>query len=482
MGFLPKKSCLISHFRSAGKGSETSWPGHFTTPLENEVLSPCFVLLETLPSPPNFPQTSDTPNTSAVWLVSDCPGQASVANSLHLHLHAPFRTLFICFCLCLCTLLLDVLTSSEAARWGDAPARGWARFKAPGKVRGNLWSYRCAWLLLPGSNTGLTPGLLCPTRGHPRLPIFTGSCPVLQSQLAHHQWSPPPLDSCPSYGREPGPDFRPVSSDAPPCLPAHDALFTLLSLRVAHPRPEMSLRFPSEGVSQSLFEFPVGICTHFFAVRRENSRPRLNGPLGTEREVRPSLGRPLVPRQMKSWARGPLFSVGKAVTVSILISARIASLTLIVKGVTSRLKLQTLDTAFFFFSLESIIVCLPSNYCCGGKPSLTAGGSGNAQPPWKTVRRPLKKLTAELPYDPAMLLLGVHTPQTENIYSQRDMYALPVHCSVIRGGRDVETAEVAFGEWIQKTWASTQGKATQPREEVPHCRLRQHSWALRISR
>ena len=34
------------------------------------------------------------------------------------------------------------------------------------------------------------------------------------------------------------------------------------------------------------------------------------------------------------------------------------------------------------------------------------------QPLWKTVWRFLKKLEIELPYDPAILLLGIHTEET----------------------------------------------------------------------
>ena len=39
------------------------------------------------------------------------------------------------------------------------------------------------------------------------------------------------------------------------------------------------------------------------------------------------------------------------------------------------------------------------------------------QPLWRTVWRFLKKLELELPYDPAILLLGIHTKETR---SERD--------------------------------------------------------------
>ena len=46
------------------------------------------------------------------------------------------------------------------------------------------------------------------------------------------------------------------------------------------------------------------------------------------------------------------------------------------------------------------------------------------QPLWRTVRRFLKKLEIELPYDPAIPLLGIHTEETR---SERDMPGSSVH-------------------------------------------------------
>ena len=43
------------------------------------------------------------------------------------------------------------------------------------------------------------------------------------------------------------------------------------------------------------------------------------------------------------------------------------------------------------------------------EPSYTVGGNVNwLQPLWKTVWRCLRKLKIELPYDPAILLLGIY--------------------------------------------------------------------------
>ena len=43
--------------------------------------------------------------------------------------------------------------------------------------------------------------------------------------------------------------------------------------------------------------------------------------------------------------------------------------------------------------------------------SYTAGGNANVQPLWRTVWRFLQKLEIELPYDPAIPLLGIHTKE-----------------------------------------------------------------------
>ena len=52
------------------------------------------------------------------------------------------------------------------------------------------------------------------------------------------------------------------------------------------------------------------------------------------------------------------------------------------------------------------------------EPSYTVGGCKLVQPLWRTVWRFLKKLEIELPYDPAIPLLGIHTEETR---IERDM-------------------------------------------------------------
>ena len=55
------------------------------------------------------------------------------------------------------------------------------------------------------------------------------------------------------------------------------------------------------------------------------------------------------------------------------------------------------------------------------------------QPLWKTVWRLLKKLKIELPYDPAILLLGIYPEKT---IIQKE--TCTVHCSTIYNSQDLE--------------------------------------------
>ena len=48
-----------------------------------------------------------------------------------------------------------------------------------------------------------------------------------------------------------------------------------------------------------------------------------------------------------------------------------------------------------------------------GEPSYTVGGNKLVQPLWKTVWRSLKKLKIELPYNPAIALLGIYPKDTD---------------------------------------------------------------------
>ena len=56
------------------------------------------------------------------------------------------------------------------------------------------------------------------------------------------------------------------------------------------------------------------------------------------------------------------------------------------------------------------------------------------QPLWRTVWRFLKKLEIELPYDPAIPLLGIHTEETR---IERHVYP-DIHHSTVSNSQDME--------------------------------------------
>ena len=75
------------------------------------------------------------------------------------------------------------------------------------------------------------------------------------------------------------------------------------------------------------------------------------------------------------------------------------------------------------------------------------------QPPWRTVWRFLKKLELELPYDPTIPLLGIHTEETR---SERDtctpMFIVHpnVHRSTVYNSQDMEATQMPISRLMGK--------------------------------
>ena len=74
------------------------------------------------------------------------------------------------------------------------------------------------------------------------------------------------------------------------------------------------------------------------------------------------------------------------------------------------------------------------------------------QPLWKTVWRFLKKLKIELPYDPAIVLLGIYSRDTGVLF-QRDT-CTPVFIAALSTIAKVwkEPKCPSMDEWIKKMW------------------------------
>ena len=72
------------------------------------------------------------------------------------------------------------------------------------------------------------------------------------------------------------------------------------------------------------------------------------------------------------------------------------------------------------------------------------------QPLWKTVWRFLKKLEIELPYDPAIPLLGIHTKETR---SARDTCTPMFIAALFMIARTWKQPRcLTADEWIRKLW------------------------------
>ena len=72
------------------------------------------------------------------------------------------------------------------------------------------------------------------------------------------------------------------------------------------------------------------------------------------------------------------------------------------------------------------------------------------QPLWRTVRRFLKEMEIELPYDPAIRLLGIHIEETR---SERDMCTLMFIAALFTIARTWKQPTCpSADEWIRKQW------------------------------
>ena len=102
------------------------------------------------------------------------------------------------------------------------------------------------------------------------------------------------------------------------------------------------------------------------------------------------------------------------------------------------------------------------------------------QPLWRTVWRFLQKLKIELPYDPAIPLLGICPKEMKTGY-QRKIY-IPMFTATLFTTAEIRKQPTcpSKAEWIKKMWyAHTQWNIIQPWEGGNLCHLQQHGWTLR---
>ena len=84
------------------------------------------------------------------------------------------------------------------------------------------------------------------------------------------------------------------------------------------------------------------------------------------------------------------------------------------------------------------------------EPSYPVGEKETVQPLWRTVWRFLKKLEIELPYDPAIPLLGIHTEETR---IERDTCTPVFIAALFTIARTWKQPRYPTAdEWIRKLW------------------------------
>ena len=94
------------------------------------------------------------------------------------------------------------------------------------------------------------------------------------------------------------------------------------------------------------------------------------------------------------------------------------------------------------------------------------------QPLWRAVWRVLnKQRKIKLPYDPALLLLG--------IYPEKTMIQTDTCTPSVQIWRQPKCPLTE--EWAKKMWTYMRWNITQPLKRTKWCRLLQHCWVYRVS-
>ena len=83
------------------------------------------------------------------------------------------------------------------------------------------------------------------------------------------------------------------------------------------------------------------------------------------------------------------------------------------------------------------------------------------QPLWKTVWRLLKKFKIQLPYDPAILLLGIYPKKNEITISKRYLHS-NVHYSIIYNSQDTEAGDFSSDAVVKNPPANAGDTGSSP--------------------
>ena len=88
-----------------------------------------------------------------------------------------------------------------------------------------------------------------------------------------------------------------------------------------------------------------------------------------------------------------------------------------------------------------------------GEPSYTVGECDLVQPLWKTVWRFLKELKIDLPYDPAIALLGIYPKYTGAVKCRDTCTPMFIAATSTIATLWKEPRCPSTDEWIKKLWS-----------------------------
>ena len=134
-----------------------------------------------------------------------------------------------------------------------------------------------------------------------------------------------------------------------------------------------------------------------------------------------------------------------------------------------------------------------TGYCQNGKNNKCWWGCGEkgallhcwwecklVQPLWRTVWRFLKKLIIELPYDPAIPLLGIYLKKKKTLI-WKDTCTPMFTAALLTIAKTWKQPKCpSTEEWIKKMWYIYTMEYYSAIKKIKSCQLWQHGWTLRV--
>ena len=136
------------------------------------------------------------------------------------------------------------------------------------------------------------------------------------------------------------------------------------------------------------------------------------------------------------------------------------SASLIIREIQINTQCGTISHQSEWLPLKSLLTINSGEDAEKREPSYIVGGNANTvQPLWRTVWRFLKKLELELPYDPAIPLLGIRTEETR---IERDTCTPMFIAALFIIARTWKQPRCPLADkWIRKLWYIYKRNITQ---------------------